>query len=137
MADDPAPLLLRPGKKAGTSTNVTSGMLNASQKRTKRAAFTEESMSSTPASERGWLPTTPTMAAEPCEAADDVLGPVLVHLEEVAVVDDAADDVVHVVRLVRVVRDQRVELGSSRPGGSAGSEKGGGSRLFCGRNESR
>ena len=35
-------------------------MLNASQVRTKRAAFALASMSSTPASARGWLPTTPT-----------------------------------------------------------------------------
>jgi hypothetical protein len=34
-------------------------MLNASQKRTNRAAFSDASMSSTPASWFGWLPTTP------------------------------------------------------------------------------
>ena len=48
-----------PGRKPGTSTNVTSGMLKASQVRTNRAALFDESMSSTPASARGWLPTTP------------------------------------------------------------------------------
>ena len=36
-------------------------MLNASQVRTKRAAFADESMSSTPASAFGWLPTMPTL----------------------------------------------------------------------------
>ena len=35
-------------------------MLNASHVRTKRDAFSEESMSSTPASTAGWLPTMPT-----------------------------------------------------------------------------
>ena len=49
-----------PGKKPGTSTNVTIGMLNASHVRTKRAALADESMSSTPAMCWGWLPTTPT-----------------------------------------------------------------------------
>src|SRR5205809_826467 len=49
-------------------------------------------------------------SAEPGEAADDVLCEALVHLEELAVVDHAADHVVHVVRLVRIVGDQRVEL---------------------------
>jgi hypothetical protein len=34
-----------------------------------------------------------------------------VHLQELAVVDDPPDDVLHVVGLVRVVGDQRVELG--------------------------
>ncbi len=69
-------------------------------------------MSSTPASAFGWLPTiADRMAAEPREAADDVLGEALLHLEELAVVDHAPDHVVHVVGLVRAVRDQRVELG--------------------------
>ena len=49
-----------PGRNPGTSTKVTSGMLNASQVRTNRAALTEASMSRTPASAPGWLPTTPT-----------------------------------------------------------------------------
>ena len=35
-----------PGRKPGTSSKVTSGMLKQSQKRTKRAAFTEALMSS-------------------------------------------------------------------------------------------
>ena len=51
------------------------------------------------------------VAAEPREPADDVLGEALVHLEKLAFVDDAPDDVLHVVRLVRIVGDQRVELG--------------------------
>ncbi len=38
-----------PGKNPGTSTNVSSGMLKQSQKRTKRAAFTDASMSRQPA----------------------------------------------------------------------------------------
>ena len=36
-------------------------MLNASHVRTKRAAFSEDSMSRTPANAIGWLPTTPTV----------------------------------------------------------------------------
>ena len=71
---------------------------------------------------------------EPREADDDVLREELGNLEEVAVVDDAVDDFLHLVRDVRVVGDDRVQLvvhpvrvvGRSRqPGGS--------SRLFCGR----
>ena len=37
-----------PGKKPGTSTKVTIGILNASQKRTNRAPFTDELMSRQP-----------------------------------------------------------------------------------------
>ena len=51
------------------------------------------------------------MPIEPREAADEVLGPALVHLEELTVVDDPCDDVLHVVRLGGVVGNQRVELG--------------------------
>ena len=66
-------------------------MLKASQVRTKRAAFSALSMSSTPASTIGWLPTMPTgLAVDAGEAADDALGPVREVLEELAVVDDLA-----------------------------------------------
>ncbi len=50
-----------PGRKPGTSTKVTIGMLKQSQKRTKRAALREESMSRQPASTIGWLATMPTV----------------------------------------------------------------------------
>src|SRR5437879_10281798 len=49
-----------PGKKPGTSSNVTSGILNASQKRTNLAPFTEALMSRQPAKIAGWLATIPT-----------------------------------------------------------------------------
>ena len=49
-----------PGRKPGTSTKVTSGMLKASQVRTNRAAFREAPMSNTPASTAGWFATMPT-----------------------------------------------------------------------------
>ena len=69
-------------------------------------------MSSTPAIARGWLPTTPTVAAvQAREAADDVRREVLLDLEELAVVDQHAHDVAHVVGLVRVLGDDRVEPG--------------------------
>jgi hypothetical protein len=45
-------------------------------------------MSSVPASARGLFATTPTgWPPEPREGADDVLGPELLHLEQLAVVD--------------------------------------------------
>ncbi len=49
-----------PGRKPGTSTNVSTGMLNASQVRTNRAAFSDASMSRVPANCIGWFATTPT-----------------------------------------------------------------------------
>lgn len=42
-----------PGRKPGTSTSVSRGMLKASQKRTNRAAFSDESISNTPATSNG------------------------------------------------------------------------------------
>ena len=62
-----------PGKNPGTSTNVTSGMLNASQNRTKRAAFTDASMSSTPARTIGCCATTPTLRPSRCAKAQMML----------------------------------------------------------------
>ncbi len=49
-----------PGRKPGTSSKTTRGTLKASQKRTKRAPFTDASMSRTPARWSGWFATTPT-----------------------------------------------------------------------------
>ena len=43
------------------------------------------------------------------ESDDDVLGELLVDLEELTVIDDARDDLVHVVGLVRIVRDDLVQ----------------------------
>ena len=44
------------------SSNVTIGMLKASQKRIKRPALSAESQSSTPASTKGWFATNPTVS---------------------------------------------------------------------------
>jgi hypothetical protein len=49
-----------PGHEAGHVDEVTSGMLKALQKRMKRAALSEASMSSAPACTEGWLATMPT-----------------------------------------------------------------------------
>ncbi len=49
------------------------------------------------------------IAVEAREADHDVLGEVLLDLEELAVVDDQRDHVAHVVGLLRVVGDDRVE----------------------------
>ena len=60
MTDDPPPFLVRRGRNPGTSTKVTSRTLNASQVRTKRAAFTEVDVEDACNRECGWLPTIPT-----------------------------------------------------------------------------
>ncbi|OGR16766.1 MAG: hypothetical protein A2559_00190 [Deltaproteobacteria bacterium RIFOXYD2_FULL_66_9] len=49
-----------PGRKPGTSTKVSSGMLKASQKRTNRAPLIEELMSRQPARIAGWFAVMPT-----------------------------------------------------------------------------
>src|SRR4029450_1009415 len=91
-----------PGRKPGTSTNVTNRTLNASHMRTKRAAFSDAAMSSGPAGVGGWVPDEHAdVAVDAREAAHDVHRPVLMHFEEVAVVDDLGDHGLHVVRLVR------------------------------------
>src|SRR5918994_2159336 len=70
-----------PGRNPGTSTNVTIGMLNASHVRTNRAAV------------------------QPREPRHHVNRPEREDLEEITVVHDAADHLVHVVRLPRRIGD--------------------------------
>jgi len=53
VLDDTAIFLSGTGMKPGTSTKVTTGMLKASQKRTKRAALVELLMSRQPAMTSG------------------------------------------------------------------------------------
>ena len=76
-----------------------------------RAAFSEALMSRQPANWVGWLATMPTgrpsTRPKPTMMLRRVAG---LHLEELVVVEDAGDDLVHVVRLVRRIRDQRVQL---------------------------
>ena len=55
-------------------------------------------------------------AAEARQGGDDVLGKVVVRLEEVAVVDDGPDDVVHVVGGAGAVGDD-ARPGPAPPGG--------------------
>ena len=77
------------------------------------------------------------VAVKPREAADDVARKVLVHLQELAVVDDQMDHVAHVVRLVGAVGNHLVKL-RIHPRRVVGRRtRGGVSRLFCGRNDSR
>ena len=58
------------------------------------------------------------------EADDDVAGELAVYFEELAVVHDTIDNIVHIVRLVRVVGNDT---------GSAVGTTGASSMLFCGR----
>ena len=68
-------------------------------------------MSRQPAKWVGWLATMPTgWPVDATEPDHDVLGVAGLHLEELVVVEDAGDHLVHVVRLVGRVRDQGVQL---------------------------
>ena len=85
-------------------------MLNASQKRTNRAAF-DRRVDVERAGEHGRLvgDDADRTAVEPREADDDVPRVVLVHLEEVALVGDRVNHIEHVVRLVRRRGDETIE----------------------------
>ena len=112
MADDPAPLLRGAGQEAGHVDERDEGDVE-------RVAGAHEAgrldggVDVEHAGERVRLVADDAdgVPAQPREAADDVLGEPGLHLEELAVVDDRLDHVLHVVRLVGGVRDQRVELG--------------------------
>ena len=93
-------------RKPGTST-TRSGMLNASQKSTNRRASWSV-VSSKPASTIGGCHHADRRPRDR-ERAQDVARPALVDQEHRAVVDDAPDDLEHVVRLRRRVGDDGVE----------------------------
>jgi len=59
---------------------------------------------------RGWLPTMPTTSpSSRAKTDDEVLGEVLLDLHEAAYVDHRPDRRLHVVGLVRVFRDERLQ----------------------------
>ena len=86
-------------------------MLNASQKRTKRAAFVEASMSRQPRKVHGIVCyDAGRESAESREAAYDVSRAHLLHFDEDSIVYDMADDVFHVVGFVWIRRDESFDL---------------------------
>ena len=86
---------------------ATMGILKQSQKRTKRAPFSEASMSSALGLVGDEADRAPCHASE---AYDDVLGKVGGNLEEVLMVADGLDDVFDVVRDIGVRGDDAFEL---------------------------
>jgi hypothetical protein len=100
VLDDAAVFLRHAGQEARHIFERDDRNVEASQKRTKRAALSEASMSSTPASTAGWLATMPTLCPPRCaKPTSDVARVVRLHFVEVAVVDDALEHLAHVVRL--------------------------------------
>lgn len=86
-------------------------MLKQSQVRMNRAAFSEALMSRQPHELGGLVGHDADGAAlDAAEADDDVLRVTGLDFQELVLVEDPGDDLVHVVRLVRRIRDQRVEL---------------------------
>ena len=112
MPDDPAPLLRRPRQEPGHVDE-------RDQRDVERVARPYEArrlhgrVDVQHAGQRPRLVSDDPdrVSAEPREAAHDVLRVPLVHLEELALVDDPPHDVLHVVGPVRIVRNQRVQLG--------------------------
>ena len=100
-----------PGRKPGTSCKVIIGILKQSQNRTKRAAFHRSADIKSAGQHAGLLRNYADAApGEPCKADDNVLGKAGGNLEEIALVDDKLNDLLHLVGLIRVVRDDRVQL---------------------------
>ena len=92
-------------------------MLNASHSQMNRAALSAESTKSTPPRWAGLLATTPTgRPSSSAEPDDELAGVQRLDLEERLGVDQAVDEVVHVVRHRLVGRDH---VGRERPGPAA------------------
>lgn len=86
-------------------------MLKASQVRTKRAAFSDAVMSRQPHELHRLVGhDADRVALDTAVAGEDVRRVQRLRLEELGVVQDVFDHRVHVVRLVRAVRDERVQL---------------------------
>src|SRR5215203_397812 len=96
-----------PGRKPGTSTNVRSGMLKASQKRTNLAPFTLRFKSGGPRKHGRLVPDDADGSPiEPGEADDEVLGPAFLNFEELPVVDHCLYRASNVVGALGGVRDK-------------------------------
>ncbi len=111
------------------------GILKASHIWTKRAAFFGGLDVQHAREACGWLATMPTTwpSRRASAAYMMLLGPALVDLQVVAVVDEFLDDLRHVVRPVAVRRDEVQEDVERRSAGSGQVACGGFSRLFCGK----
>ncbi len=117
---------------------MTSGTLKASQVRTKRAALTDASMSSTPASAAGWLPTTPT-GWPPSRAKPQTM---LAAKRGCTSMNSPSSTTFAITCFMSygLVASSGMNVsssGASRSTGSVGGVCSGRSRLFWGRNESR
>ena len=113
-------------------------MLKASQVRTKRAALLDESMSSTPASERGWLPTMPT-TWPPSRAKPQTMFSAQCSCTSRNSPSSITREITSLMSygLFALSGMSVSSSGSSRSRGSVGAANGGFSALFCGRNERR
>ena len=84
-------------------------MLKASQKRTKRAALREALLSSTGQVFGLVGYDTYRLSVEAGETDDDVLGVIALDFEELAIVDDGTNYLIHVIRTVGAIGDNLVE----------------------------
>ena len=113
-------------------------MLYASQVRTKRAALTDASMSSTPAIARGWLPTTPTVQPFSRAKPQMMFGAKCSWTSRNSPSSTVSRTTSRMSYGLFGLSGTTVSSSASiRAGSSDGCTRGGDSRLFCGRNESR
>ena len=110
-----------PGRKPGTSSKVTSGMLNASQNLTARTLHRRVDVERASQMRRLIRHHANRAAGDAGEADDQVPGEVLLHLQQVSLVHDVANHLHHVVGLIRHRRHDRLEDLFRAVGGSAAS----------------
>ena len=111
VLDDSAVLLLRAGQKAGDVFEGDQRNVEAVAEAHEARAFDRGVDVERAGQHRGLIgDDADGLAVEARESDDDVLRVVLVDLEEIAVVDDRVNDVLHVVGHVRLVGNYRVEL---------------------------
>ena len=129
---------LTPGRNPGTSTKVTSGMLNASQVRTNRAAFSLDSISRTPANAMGWLPTIPTVMPSRRAKPHVMLVAQCWKYSKYSSLSTTSRMTFFMSYgwLGETGKISR-NMSHERSGSSVGSSDGASSKLFCGRNDNK
>jgi hypothetical protein len=85
-------------------------MLKQSQKRVNLAAFLELFTSKTPAKYKGWFATIPMLLPPNLAKPTIIFSAILMHFKEGILINYTSNNAMHVVRLIRVIRNNSCEL---------------------------
>ena len=109
LSDDTSPFLVRSGQETGYVLKDNQGNIEGIAEANKSGSFNGRIDVQDPCQDRGLVRDDPDRpAAESREADDDIRRIESVHLEEIGIIDDQPDHLLHVVGLARIFRNDRV-----------------------------